>query len=202
MAAIADAGYKAEPADAQGIPRDHDHHQKREQEINTVGRTALFAAALALPVFILEMGSHIIPGMHEWIASTIGIRTGWFFQFVLTTLVLFGPGRVFFAKGVPALLRAGPDMNALVALGTGAAYGYSAVATFAPGLLPVGTVNVYFEAAAVIVVLILTGRYMEARAKGKTGDAIRRLMNLQARHARVIRNDTPDGNCHRAGSCW
>ena len=191
MAAIADAGYKAELADAQGALRDHNHHQEREKKTSNAGRTALVAAVLALPVFILEMGSHIIPGMHEWIASTIGTKTSWYLQFVLTTAVLFGPGRVFFAKGVPALLRGSPDMNALVALGTGAAYAYSAVATFTPGLLPAGTVNVYFEAAAVIVVLILTGRYMEARAKGKTGDAIRQLMSLQARHARIIRNDTP-----------
>ncbi len=191
IAAIADAGYKAKPADAHRVRPDNDRHEAREREISAIARTALLAAVLAIPVFILEMGSHVIPGMHEWIASTIGIRTSWILQFVLTTAVLFGPGRVFFSKGVPALLRASPDMNALVALGTGAAYGYSVVATFTPRLLPAGTVNVYFEAAAVIVVLILTGRYMEARAKGKTGEAIRRLMNLQAKHARVVRNGTP-----------
>lgn len=191
IAAIADAGYEAKPADAHGIRPDHDRHEVREREISAIARTALIAAVLALPVFIVEMGSHIIPGMHEWIASTIGIKTSWILQFVLTTAVLFGPGRVFFSKGVPALLRASPDMNALVALGTSAAYGYSVVATFTPWLLPADTVNVYFEAAAVIVVLILTGRYMEARAKGKTGEAIRRLMNLQAKHARVVRNGIP-----------
>ena len=64
-------------------------------------------------------------------------------------------------------------MNALVALGTAAAYGFSVISTFAPRLLPAGTANVYYEAAAVIVVLILTGRFLEARAKGRTGAAIR-----------------------------
>src|SRR5690606_22862533 len=74
-----------------------------------------------------------------------------------------------------------------VAVGTLAAYGYSLVATFAPGLLPAGTVNVYYEAAAVIVALILLGRFLEARAKGRTSAAIQRLVGLQARTARVKR---------------
>jgi P-type Cu+ transporter len=106
----------------------------------------------------------------------------------LSTVILFGPGLVFFRKGFPALLRAAPDMNSLVALGTGAAWVYSAVATFAPAVLPAGTVNVYFEAAAVIVTLILLGRYLEERAKGRTSEAIKRLVGLQARTARVVRD--------------
>ncbi len=79
-------------------------------------------------------------------------------------------------------------MNSLVAVGTSAAYAYSVVATFAAGLLPAGTVNVYYEAAAVIVALILLGRYMEARAKGNTSEAIKRLLGLQAKTARVVRD--------------
>ncbi|MCC7058788.1 MAG: copper-translocating P-type ATPase, partial [Burkholderiaceae bacterium] len=79
-------------------------------------------------------------------------------------------------------------MNSLVAVGTAAAFGYSVVATFAPGLLPAGTVNVYYEAAAVIVVLILLGRFLEARAKGRTSEAITRLVGLQAKVAHVARN--------------
>ncbi|KAG1606248.1 hypothetical protein G6F46_013143 [Rhizopus delemar] len=79
-------------------------------------------------------------------------------------------------------------MNSLVAVGTSAAYAYSVVATFAAGLLPAGTVNVYFEAAAVIVALILLGRYLEARAKGNTSEAIKRLLGLQAKTARVVRD--------------
>src|SRR5690606_36241725 len=105
------------------------------------------------------------------------------------TLVLAGPGRRFFLRGVPALLRGAPDMNSLVAVGAGAAYAYSVVATFLPGLLPQGTVHVYFEAAAVIATLILLGRYLEARAKGRTSEAIKRLMTLQPRTARVRRGD-------------
>ena len=76
-------------------------------------------------------------------------------------------------------------MNSLVAVGTSAAFAYSLVATFVPQWLPAGTVNVYYEAAAVIVALILLGRFMEARAKGNTSEAIRRLVRLQAKTARV-----------------
>ncbi len=79
-------------------------------------------------------------------------------------------------------------MNALVAIGTGAAYLYSLVTTFAPGLLPVDARHVYYEAATVIVSLILLGRLLEARAKGRTGAAIRKLAGLQAKTARVERD--------------
>ncbi|HHR1029780.1 TPA: copper-translocating P-type ATPase, partial [Klebsiella michiganensis] len=146
------------------------------------------ATILALPVFIMEMGSHLIPGMHQWIMDTIGLQESWYLQFVLTLLVLVIPGRRFYLKGIPALIRLGPDMNSLVSVGTLAAFGYSMVATFAPGLLPQGTVNVYYEAAAVIVALILLGRFMEARAKGRTSEAIKRLVGLQAKEAHVLRN--------------
>src|SRR5690625_6269926 len=80
-------------------------------------------------------------------------------------------------------------MNALVMIGTTAAYGYSVVATFAPGILPEGTAHVYFEAAAVIITLILVGRYLETIARGRTSDAIRKLLRIQPRTARVMRGD-------------
>ena len=73
------------------------------------------------------------------------MQTSWVLQFVLTTLVLLGPGRRFYLKGYPALWRLAPDMNSLVAVGTTAAWAYSVVATFLPGLLPPGTVNVYYR---------------------------------------------------------
>src|SRR5690606_14026691 len=94
----------------------------------------------------------------------------------------------FYQQGFPALARLAPDMNSLVAVGTSAAYLYSVVATFMPQLLPEGTVNVYYEAAAVIVALILLGRYLEAKARGRTSEAIQRLVGLQARTARVQRD--------------
>ncbi len=168
----------------------HDYADKTDrkvQEIARLGRLTLLAAILALPVFAIEMGSHIFPGLHGFIHNTIGMQNSRLLQFVLTTAVLFGPGLQFYTKGFPALVRGAPDMNSLVALGTSAAYGFSLVATFAPDLLPRGTANVYYEAAAVIVVLILLGRFLEARAKGRTGQAIRKLVGLQPRAAYVER---------------
>ena len=183
IAAIAAAGYGA----AVATPADEDHTTRKDREAATLARTTLFAAALAIPVFVLEMGGHMVPAFHHLIAQTIGMQTSWLIQFVLTTLVLVFPGRGFYAKGIPALLRAAPDMNSLVALGTGAAYAFSVVATFAPGLLPDASRAVYYEAAAVIVVLILLGRTLEARAKGRTGAAISRLVALRPSTARVER---------------
>ncbi|HBS48784.1 MAG TPA: heavy metal translocating P-type ATPase, partial [Rhodobacteraceae bacterium] len=128
---------------------------RKAEEARALARRTGLAAALALPVFLLEMGGHVIPGVHHWIGATIGHETSWLIQFVLTTLVLIGPGREFYARGFPALAKGAPDMNSLVALGTSAAWAFSVVALFAPALLPEGTRAVYFEAAAVIVVLIL-----------------------------------------------
>ncbi len=183
--AVTAAGYPAQvrtgQADEQALS-----DQRKSAEISQLGWQVLIAGLLALPVFLIEMGGHMIPALHHWVAANIGMQNSYLLQFVLTTAVLVGPGRMFYVKGFPALLRGAPDMNALVALGTSAAYGFSLVSTFAPSLLPAGTANVYYEAAAVIVVLILLGRWLEARAKGRTGAAIRKLVGLQAQSALVI----------------
>jgi Au+-exporting ATPase len=184
--AVATAGYEARPMHGAGDGEAHDA-RKEEQRVSLTRDLAL-AATLTLPVFVLEMGSHVIPAIHDFVMQTIGMQESRVVQFVLTTLVLFGPGLRFLRAGLPALARAAPDMNSLVALGTLAAWGYSVVATFTPGLLPAGTVNVYYEAAAVIVTLILLGRMLEARAKGRTSDAIRRLVRLQPKTALVRRD--------------
>ncbi|KAG1649156.1 Copper-transporting ATPase 1 [Nymphon striatum] len=153
----------AQPQDRVGEKQaEADHHR----------RMMLIAAALTLPVFILEMGA-------------IGHQASWMIQFVLTTAVLFGPGRQFFSNGLPALWQRAPNMNSLVALGAGSAWIFSTIALFAPNALPLGTRAVYFEAAAVIVTLILLGRWFEARAKGQTGAAIQSLIGLQPRTALV-----------------
>ncbi|CAB3653921.1 Copper-transporting P-type ATPase [Achromobacter denitrificans] len=185
--AVAKAGYEARTLSAETSDTDA-VAERQAAELKSLTRALTVAAIFALPVFILEMGAHIVPAFHHVIAETIGTQNSWYLQFVLATIVLFGPGLRFFKKGIPALLRGAPDMNSLVAVGTSAAYAYSVVATFAAGLLPAGTVNVYYEAAAVIVALILLGRYMEARAKGNTSEAIKRLLGLQAKTARVVRD--------------
>ncbi|WP_425041330.1 heavy metal translocating P-type ATPase [Primorskyibacter sp. S187A] len=184
MAASAAIGYPAEIAEAQAS---QSRVARKAEEADGLRRSVLLAAILTLPVFILEMGSHLIPAFHHLVMTTIGLQTSWIIQFILATFVLFGPGRHFYTKGFPALFKGAPDMNSLVAVGTGAAWGYSVVATFLPGLLPEGVRAVYFEAAAVIVVLILIGRWLEARAKGRTGAAIQALLGLQVRTARVVR---------------
>ncbi len=162
--------------------------QTRTRDISSLRRSLIVAALLTLPVVVLEMGAHLVPAFHDLVTLTIGMQASWLVQFLLATVVLFGPGRRFFKKGIPALRRGSPDMNALVAMGTSAAWIYSSIATFVPGLLPAGTVNVYFEAAAVIVTLILLGRYLESKAKGRTSEAIKRLAGLQPKTARVVRD--------------
>ncbi len=187
--AVETAGYEARSLEeARNDAKQETQSDKRDAEALELKKNVILAAVLTLPIFILEMGSHIVPAVHMFVMDTIGMQNSWYFQFVLTTLVLFGPGMRFFKKGIPALLRAAPDMNSLVVVGTAAAWGFSVVATFWPDILPAGTVNVYFEAAAVIVTLILIGRYLEARAKGRTSAAISRLVGLQAKSARVLRN--------------
>ena len=180
------AGYPA-TVHASGQSED-DATSHKDAEIDSLRRAVLLAAAMALPVFVLEMGGHLFPAFHMWIHHTIGQQSSWLFQWALTTLVLFGPGRLFYVRGIPALLKGAPDMNSLVAIGTLAAYFYSVVATVFPGLLPDDVRAVYFESAAVIVVLILVGRWLEAGAKGRTGAAIRALLGLQSRTAYVERD--------------
>jgi len=194
--AVEKAGYEARSLndrsdEAQAETGQKTQSEKRDAEAAELKKSVLLAAVLTLPVFVLEMGSHLIPAVHMFVMDRVGMQNSWYLQFVLTTLVLFGPGLRFFKKGIPALLRATPDMNSLVVVGTLAAWGFSLVATFLPGILPAGTVNVYFEAAAVIVTLILIGRYLEARAKGRTSAAISRLVGLQAKSARVVRDGEP-----------
>lgn len=184
-AAIRKAGYVPQRLELSKAATDAAHAAK-ENERRMLLRDLVFAAALTLPLFVLEMGAHIVPAWHHVLH---GSARAWVYPlyFALATIVLFGPGLRFFKKGVPALWRLSPDMNSLVVLGASAAWAFSTVSTFAPSLLPAGTANVYFEAAAVIVTLILFGRYLEARAKGRTSEAISRLAGLQAKTARVER---------------
>jgi Cu+-exporting ATPase len=176
MSACGTAGYPAEIPHAQTAPR----------PASTFASQVILAIALTLPVFILEMGGHLYPPFHHWITRTIGLPFSWLLQFVLTTLVLFGPGRVFFTKGIPALFTGRPDMNSLVALGAGSAWLLSSLILLQPDLSLNGAKVVYFESAAVIVTLILLGRWLEERAKGRTGAAIRALMGLQVRKAHRV----------------
>lgn len=179
ISAVSALGYVAK-LQAQAGAEDH-----KGQEIAILRRQLLTALVLALPVFVLEMGGHLVPAFHHFIARTIGTQTSWLIQFALTTAILIGPGRVFYRRGWASLRHGAPDMNALVMIGTAAAYLFSVIATFAPSVLPSNARAVYFEAAAVIVALILLGRWMEARVKGRSGAAIARLVGLAPKTARV-----------------
>ncbi|MBK9118247.1 MAG: copper-translocating P-type ATPase [Phycisphaerales bacterium] len=161
---------------------------EREREFRDLRRRCMLAGVLALPVFVLAMSHGQIPLLQAWWNPWV--------QFVLTTPVVAYCGAGFFVRAWRALRHGAADMNTLIALGTGTAYTYSVAAVLWPGLF-VGhaaegaahgqEAPVYFEAAAVIITLVLLGRLLEARARGRTGAAIRRLMDLQPRTARVLR---------------
>jgi Cu+-exporting ATPase len=129
----------------------------------------------------------VVPPMEGWLHGLMGESSWRYLVFTMATVLQFGPGWFFYRKGWASMRRGSPDMNALVMIGTSAAYGYSVVATFLPGVLPAGAAHVYYEAAATIIALILAGNYMERIAKGRASQAIRRLLDLQAKTARVAR---------------
>lgn len=187
-AAVEAAGYEANAiADRDAAALDQ-QQAAREAEVADLKRNVIAASIATLPLFLVEMARHYVPGAHQEMAGVVSDQAWYTVSFLLSAFVLFGPGLRFYRKGVPNLLRRSPDMNSLVVIGATAAFAYSVVATFAPQLLPAGAVNVYYEAAAVIVTLILMGRWFEAKAKGRTSQAIKRLMTLQAKTARVIRD--------------
>lgn len=165
-----------------------DREDRQARETAQLWRDVRLSALLAAPVVLLDMGGHFVPGFHESVDGFFGNGGNAFLQAALATLVLAWPGRRFFRSGIPGLLRGHPDMNALVALGAGAAWLASMIATLAPGLLPQGGAQLYFEASVLIVTLILLGRALEARARGRTGAAIARLLDFAPKTARVMRN--------------
>ncbi len=163
---------------------------RHAMEAARLKRDVTIAALFTAPLFLLEMGGHLFAPFHHWLMGVMAPQTLNLVFFLLASVVVFGPGLRLLKLGFRALARGGPEMNSLVALGVSAAYLYSLVTTFAPDLLPPEARHVYYEAAAVIVTLILIGRWMEARASGRAGDAIRALAGLQAKAARVERDGT------------
>jgi heavy metal translocating P-type ATPase len=184
VAAVEKAGYGARPTDDGASQAMNDE----AAEGRRIGRMAALAAVLTAPIFLLDMGGHMLRPFADWQEAVIGLERLGLLYFVLATIIQFGPGWRFYRVGLPALLRGGPDMNALVMIGTSAAWAYSVIAVFAPQILPEGAAHLYFEASAVIITLVLVGRWLEARARGRTGAAIQRLLGLQPRTARVRRN--------------
>src|SRR5690606_11829037 len=142
--------------------------------------------ALTLPVLLLAMGPHLGLPLRDW----LGERTAVWAELVLATPVVLWAGWPFFQRGWKSIVNRSLNMFTLIAVGTGAAYVFSLVATIAPQIFPDGfrdhhgNVGVYFEAAAVIVVLVLLGQMLELRARERTGGAIRALLDLAAKTAR------------------
>ncbi|WP_414463019.1 heavy metal translocating P-type ATPase [Hyphomicrobium sp. DY-1] len=159
-------------------------------ELEDMTRRLWIGLALALPVFVLEMGGHIFD-LHHLISPTV---SNWV-QLVLATPVVLWAGFPFFERGWKSIQTGNLNMFTLIALGTGVAWVYSIVATLAPSLFPEslrgmdGAAPVYFEAAAVITVLVLIGQVLELRARDQTSSAIRSLLNLAPKTARRIKAD-------------
>ena len=155
-------------------------------ELADMTRRFWIALPLTLPVFVLEMGSHV-PGL--WLHERVSPGVSTWIQFALSTPVVLWAGWPFFQRGWGSVRNRSLNMFSLIALGTGTAYVYSLVATFAPNVFPAGfhemggMVPVYFEPAAVIVVLVLLGQVLELRARERTGGALRALLNLAPKTA-------------------
>ncbi len=187
-AVVTSAGYPAKVIeDTQKI--NAERRQQKQQQWRVLKRDVMWALLLTLPLFLVEMSLHISSELQQWSDHVIPETTRWYCESLLTTLVLFFPGRRFYKLGLRALWQRAPDMNSLVALGTLAAWGYSLVATYLPQMLPENSRHVYYEAAAMIVTLVLIGRLLEARAKGKTSQAIQRLLTLQPNIAHLWQQD-------------
>ena len=162
-------------------------------ELADMTRRFWIGAALTAPLLLLEMGAHL-PGLdlHHLIPAQLSLWV----QFVLATPVVLWAGWPFFERAYASVVNRSLNMFSLIALGTGAAYLFSLVATFAPGIFPAGfrgaegLVSVYYEAAAVITVLVLLGQVLELRARERTGSAIRALLGLAPKTARRL---TPTG---------
>src|SRR5438876_7964662 len=164
--------------------------KEEQKEISSLSRKFWIALVLTIPVLLLAM-SHAIPGLH--IDSIIPRQIGKWIEFGLTTPVVLWAGGFFFTRAWQSIVNRSLNMFTLIAVGVGAAYVYSAVAVVAPGIFPDsfrrhGEVDLYFEAAAVITTLVLLGQLLEARARSRTGRAIKALLGLAAKTAHQIRD--------------
>ena len=164
-------------------------------ELKDMTRRFLIGAVLATPIFVLEMGGHLaLLKMDRYVSMAASM----WIQFALATPVVLWCAWPFFQRARASILNRSPNMFTLIALGIGAAYFYSLTATFAPGAFPAGLrehgglIPVYYEAAAVITVLVLLGQVLELRAREKTGGAIRALLKLAPKSARRVRADGTD----------
>ncbi len=162
-------------------------------ELADMTRRFWIGLVLAMPVATLDMGGHIA-GPHNWVDPSL---SNWI-QFAFATPIVLWAGWPFFVRGAQSLITRNLNMFTLIAMGTGVAYLYSAVATLAPGIFPDafrnhgGAVATYFEAASMITVLVLIGQVLELRARAATSGAIRALLDLAPKTARRVKDDGSD----------
>lgn len=182
--AVEAAGYRLLPP-AEGEEALDRERRRRERETRILRVKLIYSAASAVVILVLSMLGMHLPGL-----SSISERTRFVVLFALATPVQFWPGLTFYRAAFRAARHGATDMNTLIAVGTTAAYFYSVTATFFPSFISEAGLElaVYYDASAAIIALILLGRFLEARARGRTSEAIRRLMGLQARTARVVRD--------------
>src|SRR5512132_1470552 len=164
--------------------------EEEQREVNSLSRKFWIAFVLTIPVLILAMG-HAIPGLH--IDSIVPKQIGKWIEFGLTTPVVLWAGGFFFTRAWQSIVNRSLNMFTLIAVGVGAAYFYSAVGVIAPGIFPEsfrrhGEADLYFEAAAAITTLVLLGQLIEAKARSRTGQAIKALLSLAAKNAHRVRN--------------
>jgi Cu+-exporting ATPase len=187
--AVQESGYRVEGTEGEGLDsRSKLERLSRVEEIRSLRNRFVFAAAGAILLFLGTFD--IFP----WVSPLMGLGFYPFLLWVVATPIQFWSGWTFYTSGTAALRHGVPNMHSLIALGTSVAYGYSAavvlIDAFAPQILANAGIQpaVFFDTAAIIIALILLGRFLEARAKGRTSEAIRRLIGLQPNTARVIRN--------------
>jgi Cu+-exporting ATPase len=184
QAAVADAGYRLVPRQAPGSPDTEDQEtEARKAEIADLTRRVIIGAVLSAPVVFTVMAVDLFSA--TWLPEFMMNR---WLQLALITPVMFYSGWPIHRTGWLTLRHRNADMNSLITIGTIAAYGYSLLVTIAPSLVPEDVREVYYEAVGVIITLILLGRLFEVRAKAGTGEAIRKLIGLQARTATLIRD--------------
>ncbi len=184
VAAVVAAGYGARPLAGPG----DDEAGRKRQALAAMRRDVIVAVSASLPVLVLSMGGAFIPGLRAAMDVFAPFASFWdWVQALFASVVLFGPGRRFFRPGLIAYRHLSPDMNSLVATGTGAAWAYSMLVLLIPGAFPAAAREVYFDSAAVVVAAVLFGKYLEELAKGRTSAAIRKLLGLQAKEAHVLR---------------
>ncbi len=169
-------------------------HEEDNPELRDMTRRFWVSAILSVPLLVIAMGD-LIPGLHEFLISLANPRTLTWIELILATPVVLWGGWPFFVRGWQSVVNRSPNMFTLIGLGVGVAYIYSLIAAIFPGIFPQafrdesGVVGVYFEAAAVIVTLVLLGQVLELRARSQTGAAIKALLGLAPKTARRVNAD-------------